>query len=584
MLAAVLITSLGVANFIANPNFDAGLDGWSLNTTAVPIAADTFDGRTCAKIEAAPDVPIGFYGLYQEFPAHPGRVYQAAFDGHGENTRDGRGVYGALEFYEAGGRRLGFIQTDPVTVDGVWRRVSVRGRAPEDAVRVRLVILIHGHGTARFDNALLTESTVNPLEPDAPGETVTLRVSAQPLPVRFLGIGAEDDGWFYNAENAAHGVTEADYALREARIAWMDPDFIRMFFWYKDWCPSGDWETFTWDSDNMRSHYRTLELYQRIGASVAVCGVEWGMPAVFDDPEGLARGWGVLLEHLIRERGLTCVRYWTLTNEPNTHWDRLGKTFEDYVRIHELVKEELDRRGLDVAILGSDDTAGLDWFAQCANEPRYRAVTDVLVSHRYFPWLDQDKVPAFYDERLKLAREIPFAVMEFGFQDERSGTLENPLMETYPYAIWAMNFAIEGLNRGTVAFAIWCLHETYYPGNGFMNYGLWNYKGDGWRVRPVYHAWSALTRRTKTGDPTYAVVSSHPDHVKAVRVGETLFLTNQSTGEAQVRLEGWSASTLRTMQESQLAGDRLCGAVEPLENNTFALPPRSFGYAFSGMD
>ena len=69
-------------------------------------------------------------------------------------------------------------------------------------------------------------------------------------------MAVEDDGWFYNEENASHGVTAEDITLREARIEWLRPATVRMFFWYKDWNPSEDWRTFTFDSSNMMSHYR----------------------------------------------------------------------------------------------------------------------------------------------------------------------------------------------------------------------------------------------------------------------------------------------------------------------------------------
>ena len=111
---------------------------------------------------------------------------------------------------------------------------------------------------------------------------VTLTVTRKVVCKSFLGFGVEDDGWFYNEENASHGVNAEDIALREGRIAWMRPATVRMFCWYKDWNPSGDWATFTFGSPNMLSHYRTLDLYQRLGARVNITGVEWGVA----DPYG----------------------------------------------------------------------------------------------------------------------------------------------------------------------------------------------------------------------------------------------------------------------------------------------------------
>jgi len=37
-----------------------------------------------------------------------------------------------------------------------------------------------------------------------------------------------------------------------------------------------------------------------------------------------------------------------------------------------------------------------------------------------------------------------------------------------------------------------------------MMLGLWRFKHDDWRVRPLYYSWSLLTRYTAAGDKVYA--------------------------------------------------------------------------------
>ena len=400
---------------------------------------------------------------------------------------------------------------------------------------------------------------------------------------QFKGFGAEDDGWFYNPENAAHGVDEADASLREKRIAWMSPDYVRMFCWYKEWNPSSDWETFTFDSDHMLSRYRTLDLYQRLGTTVNLTGVEWGVEAPYAEPEKVAKALGALFEQLIKVKGYMCVRQWTLTNEPNTNWTQRGDIFEKFVKIHQLVKAEFAARGLDVKVVGSDDTAGETWFRQCVEDPAYFETADVFASHRYFPFADRGLATRFYDERLGLLRGKtplkPFVVGEFGFQDARAGVVDNPLMEEYRYAIWTAAFTIEGLNAGVAGFSIWCLHEVYYPGNGFMNYGLWEFKDKDWRPRPVYHAWAPFSRFTEPGDRVRKCVSSHPDHVRGAVVNTTLFWVNQSETPAKVIIKGLSPKEVRIMTEATLSGDRECRAEHPVDHHRFTAPPMSFGYA-----
>jgi hypothetical protein len=275
------------------------------------------------------------------------------------------------------------------------------------------------------------------------------------------------------------------------------------------------------------------------------------------------------------------VREWTLTNEPNTHWTQSGESFEKFVRIHQLVKAEFAARGLDVEVVGSDDTAGATWFQQCVNDPAYFETADLFGSHRYFPFADRGLATRFYEERLGLLRGKtpvkPFVVGEFGFQDARSGVFENPIMEEYRYAIWTAAFAIEGLNAGVAGFSIWSIHEMYYPGGRIMNYALWNYKDRAWLPRPVFYAWANFCRLTKSGDKVYRCTSSHPKNVSAAKVGDVLFWVN--CGEAaEVRLNGMEIREVRTHTEGPSSSVSETGTMIEMPGTLFNAPPMSFGF------
>jgi len=272
-----------------------------------------------------------------------------------------------------------------------------------------------------------------------------------------------------------------------------------------------------------------------------------------------------------------------LSNEPNGYFKGKGYSFERFVELHALVRGEFDNRGLAIRIVGSDDTGGFPWFKQCVADDAYFAGSDYFASHRYFQFPDRVFAPFFFDDRLELlagrSPRRPFLVAEFGFQDGRAGTLENPLMEEYPYALWTTAFIADGLNRGVVGFSIWCLHEVYYPGNGFMNYGLWDFKDNNWKPRPVYHAFAMFSRLTEAGDRVRKCTSSHPGHVLAAVVGDTVFWVNQGDQEAEIRIEGMTLVEVRIMTEETLEGDRECGVAHKLDAQRFTAPPSSFGYA-----
>jgi hypothetical protein len=582
MMLVPLLALLTAAspNLLANPNFEDGIVGWCSSSPTIRMEGVMVDERHAAHIVVPPTAEIAYPHLFQEIESHPGDILEASVYAMAHGVTQGHGAYMTIE-YHGGGKRLLYSQSSQAFHEDRWCPLKVSGVAPPGTTHARLTLILNGHGEALFGDACFMRTTPEPL-PSLEGP-ITLKVTSEVACDGFLGFGAEDDGWFYNRMNADHGVDEKDIALREARIEWMDPDFVRMFFWPRDWCPSDDWETFTFDSPNMQSHYRTLDLYQRIGATVDVTGVEWGMKDPYSDPAKFAHALGELMGYLIRSKGYTCIRYWTLSNEPNGAFHDFGYSFDHFVRIHTAVKEEFSRRGLAVKIVGSDDAQSVEWYRECVSSPAYYDAVDVFSSHRYFLFPETAVIPSFFRDRLEpLALRTPrkpFILGEFGFHDAQSGVVVNPLMKTYPYAVWAADLAIEGLNQGVSAFSIWCLHEVYYPGGAFMTYALWDYKDNDWKPRPVYYAWSNFSRLTEAGDKVVRVDSSDPRRVRGAQVGGTLFWVNLSGEPAEVVIQGFEAGQVRIQTENTLEGDRECGAVKEIEDGRFNAPPMSFGYA-----
>jgi hypothetical protein len=571
-------------NLLKNPAFEGGLDGWTVELGDATGGLAAQDGAQFLRITLGDEGTVGYPRYWQELDCAPGDWFEAAAHAKGEGIRAGIGAYLAVEFLDAAGLRLMTDHAGAAPPGEGFAPLRMQAVAPAKSARVRLCLVLNGRGEATFRAPVLRQ--LGRIDTTPPQGPATLRATDRIAVPALWGFGAEDDGWSYSAENTSRGVTEEDFALREARIAAMDPDWVRMFVWYPDWNPSGDWTTFDWETDGMRSHVRSLAVYQRLGASVTLTGVEWSVPTPWAQPEKMAHAIGALFEHLIRERGFTCIKHWILTNEPNTHFLREGGTFEGFVRLHTLVRAEFQRRGLDVQVLGSDDTDGWRWFQQCVEDPTHYAESDAFVSHRY---LRTEAIPlmgSFFQERLDLLRERagsappkPLIIGEFGFQDARAdGPLVNPVIEEYDYALWTMAFVLEGLHRGVAGFNFWCLHETYYPNGWLMKYGLWNFKDKDWSLRPVFHAFSLFPRFSEAGDAVHTVDSTHPQHLRAARIGARVFWVNQSTEPLVTQLEGLNAKQAVIFTEQALPVDTRLPAAQPLEGHTVTLPARSFGY------
>jgi len=389
-------------------------------------------------VQEAENVKADWRQVYRGIPVAEGQRLEASLRAEG-NAHGGHGPSVSLSFFDEKNQRI--AHTDMFLGNGATglRGVKLWAEAPKLAATAQLGLFLHGFGEAHFSEMQVRRVPGAKMPPE--DGRVVLSVTNEKT-ASLVGFGFEDDGWFYNQENAKRGVMPDDIALREERIAWIQPDYVRMFFWYNDWNPSLDAETFTWDSDNMLSHYRTLDLYQRLKARVNVCGVEWAVKDPWENPERLARAIGALMEHLVVTQGYTCIQDYTLTNEPDIFFarsvERESQSFETFVNLHQCVAAEFKRRGLNLNIIGSDDGNNRSWFERCVSDDVYFELSDLFASHFYFPINVVPMVRHIFADRIALldAREPAkdFIVAELGFSDERMRPpSENPLMQEYSY-------------------------------------------------------------------------------------------------------------------------------------------------------
>ncbi len=567
---------------LLNSGFEEGLSSWEITGGSNAFSVVELEGRKV--LQGAKGKQSGKMVIAQSFAAKPGEAYELTAEMCPVGVKGWCGIN--LHFYNEKGDLIDRTPNWQPSLSSGWSKPVVRSRAPAGTVKGAVVFFINGTGKAYWDNPKLTLLPPVSIEDKA---DVTITLTDEMVCADFQGFGYEDDGWFYNEHNAAHGVDEADAKIREARIEWMNPDNVRMFFWNTEWNPAQDWKTFDWENDNMRSHYRTLDLYQKIGTEINVAGVEWGGKDSWPDPKVHSRAIGALLEHLIKTKGYTCIKYWTLTNEPDGFFNQACGDFNKYVQYHIEMKKEIARRGLDVKIVGSDDMV-TDWFDRCLNTSAYDEVVDMYSTHIYIHKDKIDLANNIFAERVgKLeakagagkGRGKPFTIGEYGFRDHRFvPPYTNPFSEDYPYALHNQGFVIDGLNQGVASFQYWCIHEMYYidPDNRML-FGLWNYKDRDWGIRPVYHSMANFCRLTEVGDTVYRCATTQPD-VKAARLGDVLFWVNGSDTAKRIHIKGFELKSATIMTEDTLEGERECGrTIAEFEGNVLEVPANSFGHA-----
>jgi len=539
----------------------------------------------------------------------PGQIIELKVLARGEHLKGSYGLFPTIFFNDKNDGYITLATGDIYDKSGQWLELSCKAIAPTNAAKAYLGIWLHGLGTAFIKDVnveikswrdavpgVLKNNAGNRSPGTAPLQTTTLRVTDEITCDSLMGFGFEDDGWFYNDVNKKFGVNEKDYKLNEDRIKWLEPDWIRMFFYHCEWQPEVLKTNFTFESPNMKSHYKTLELYQEMNVPVVYAGTDWGQNTLYDNPEAFAFGIGEMFDYLIKEKGFTCVKYWTMLNEPDHAPTFSDKSFRTYILLYKLVKEEFKKRNLNIKIIGSDDASNINWFRLCAFDNEYYDLIDIMSSHRYFRPAEVGLMADYFAGRMEIMdahyKKKPFITCEYGFLANKTDSHYSPLMETYDYAILNAEFCIEMLNYGSAGASIWTSHSSYYAEAGkLMDFGLWRYKDKNWSKRPVFYSAAMFMRNVKAGQKAYKVISDNPQRVIAGKAGNTVFWVNKSDKPAEILIKGFPATKVIILTEKiidtnytnfhEINFNNLCKSVESVSkkiNGKFKAPPRSFGF------
>ncbi len=377
---------------------------------------------------------------------------------------------------------------------------------------------------------------------------------------RFLGFGAEWDPNFWAEHNLQLGVTEADWAVVVRRIRWMKLPLVRSMVQAR-WYTKGDGR-FDWDTPAMKSLYRHLDVCQAEGIRVFL--TDWGVATWCkvpgfsgnDDPK-YAEAIGACLDYLTREKHYTCIKHFILVNEPNYEgggWDRWKKGVENVAKV-------LADRKLPVTFVGTDaahDDAwhrkGVDELAKCFGMweiHRYAPVAEVLKGDLEAYFRKQWDYALTND---LAAHDKPFMVGEAGMRDGMVSSHTNTNIQTFDYAVFMADYAVQAARSGAAAVSAWMLDDSSHKG---FNWGMWKTKAEGMALKPWFYTWALLARFVRPGSTIFRVPQpSDRLRILAARLhlreGQTppdwtFVLVNRGRAEASIALKvpGAGQATLR---------------------------------------
>jgi hypothetical protein len=299
-----------------------------------------------------------------------------------------------------------------------------------------------------------------------------IAVSEKPHPV-FSSKSHGGSGW------GGYPPAEDDAAWRQIdrHARWLGLDWNRVEFEQRIYEPERG--RFSWDNPEMRILYRILDWCERNKADVflqqmwgnvkwntfpewredAVARVHSGPLSMEDFGEGLA----ALVEHLVKKRGYTCIRWLSINNEPNGKWSWWQRPPNELLPLKPglaAVRQALDARGLSLPLSGPDMTGGVP-----ALDPKRFDFHELLGAydfHTYdekFDWLSKGQMQRFDAHTAAWAawaheRGKPLFMSEFGTMGNGWGG-DHPGPGCYDSVLKDAELVVRRLNAGADGFNRW---------------------------------------------------------------------------------------------------------------------------------
>lgn len=378
----------------------------------------------------------------------------------------------------------------------------------------------------------------------------TVYTVEDPTGVKVHGIGAELDPHFFSycVGHAEHPASEKDWDIVVDRVKHLRLQMFRVMVqpqWFEPFNDDNDpdhinWNGLDFDTPEMKSLYRVLDLAQQNGINVLL--VSWGCPrkSFLADGHSTFPSWivgpkneaeyaenlSILIQHLVIKKGYTCIKEITPYNEPNLFYFMDGKVSVDsYIsmckKLDAKFKSDNIRSLVDFNLV--DESGGYDFLKKCADELHDEA--DLMNSHMYtfgYGTPNQDILNYEEKNRNTVPGRLPHFIGEFGSNQVKGAYLQSDIDE-YLRGVLIVRLMLNVFNAGASGMSYWSLFDEYYYKNapydeGLMKTGLWRYKKSSYagsefyhhiqedfQLRPQYFAYGLMTNHVKPGAAIYPV-------------------------------------------------------------------------------
>ncbi|CAM3377498.1 cellulase family glycosylhydrolase [Flavobacterium chungbukense] len=413
----------------------------------------------------------------------------------------------------------------------------------------------------------------------------------------FIGSGIEFSAYPHaDTEDSEWGklMTEEKWQLVFDRVSFIKPKIARVmdqanWRYLKGFDASGN-PIIDFESDQMRALYKLLDYCEK--NKIAVILGEWGQPYKVHDTHLKLQNsftgandpkWIELivknLNHLIKVKKYSCIKYYNLVNEPNGDWATTDGDFEQWKEGIQLLHKAIKKAGLDkhISIIGPDATSfnnpkskykGLDWARQTALQ-----IPDLVSAYDVHDYPSKESIRSgefqkTFSELVRFTDSVhkkPFILGELGLKGDPSSkehlgdkftSVDSQLsVYDYDYGVDMADALIQSINSGFDAVIAWDLDDAMHTKDDkgdkykLKRWGMFNSLGKELtdnkadeELRPWFYTWSIMTRYF-TGDMKIVKNSNlNIDKVRALtgitKSGDiTIAIVNNSDNEANFTID-----------------------------------------------
>lgn len=371
----------------------------------------------------------------------------------------------------------------------------------------------------------------------------TLKITENIIVSSYIGNGPQWGGYdMIPYWLGSPTLSDEDWNTVFERVSFMRPGMVRIMV-SQGWNYIDGTEFNPSKSDAILG--KILDYCQKNGITVQLG--EWGHVGGSAVDQKWVENAVSFLSYLVKDKGYTCIRYYTLVNEPNGNWSSTKGDYNIWERIISAFAKKMEEKGLldYVEIMGPDisirDTNNVSWIIRAKknlyNEvqaydihiyPDNMAVytgsfSKLLATYKAASDRSRDMVIGElgfkYDSNSILGKENQFRIRNCQYAAEDSQMM---VYDSF-YGIDMVDATIQAMSEGYSGVIYWMLDDAMYNETGMSSsmrlkkWGFWNILGEekfndtsDENLRPWFYPISLMCRYFPSGMNIMEVVLPVP--------------------------------------------------------------------------